>query len=142
MKKRFLLSLLPLALVTTGCSSAIVTPEGLDLLPYQTSIYVTPNGTSYTYKGEEGITVTYEFGSDAIVYSHTLIGKVDFNKNALAVYYFEGVDQIRFAWRASRSDGKTTVSYNEERHFHFFISNQGVRACYEELSPAVVYYAS
>lgn len=142
MKKRFLLSLLPLALVTTGCSRAIVTPEGLDLVPYKTSIYVTPNGTSYTYKGEEGITVTYEFGSDAIVYSHTLLGKVDFNKNALAVYYFEGVDQIRFSQRVTRGNGQTAVSSTEERRFHFFISDQGVRACYEEISPAVVFYAS
>ena len=131
MKKRFLLSLLPLALVTTGCSSTIATPEGLDLVPYKTSIYVTPNGTSYTYKGEDGLTKTYEFGSDAIVYSHTLLGKVDFNKSAIAVYYFEGVDQIRFKF-----------SSREEKRFHFFISDQGVRACYEEFLPAVVFYAS
>ena len=142
MKKRFLLSLLPLALVTTGCSSTIATPEDLDLLPYKTSVYVTPNGTSYTHKGEEGITTTYEFGSDAIVYSHTLLGKVDFNKNALAVYYFEGIDQIRFTQLVVQSNGKTTFSSSKERRFHFFISSHGVRACYEEIAPAVVYYAS
>lgn len=139
MKKRFLLATLPFVLLAAGCNG-IKTPEGLDLTPYKTSVYVTPNGTTYSNIGSNG-TTSYTFGADAILSSHSTLGKVDFGTSPVAVYYFESADQVRFTTRAIVSYGQTTTTVPVERHFRFYLDDTLVRCCYDESVPGIVYRA-
>lgn len=139
MKKRFLLAALPFVLLAAGCNE-IKTPEGLDLTPYKTSVYVTPNGTTYSIIDSNG-TSSYTFGADAILSSHSTLGKVDFGTSPVAVYYFESADQVRFTTKAVITNGQTTTIVPVERHFHFYFDDTLRRCCYDESVPAIVYRA-